>query len=82
MTEMIASCREVVDLVTEYLDRGLDPASRRAFERHVVICPPCRGFLAQMRQTGLVARADRDDLVPEALRERLVDAFRDWRTTR
>lgn len=79
MSEMVATCREVVDLVTEYLDGGLETRERRAFERHVVLCPPCRGFLAQVRETTEVARSEREAIVPEPLRDSLVDAFRAWR---
>lgn len=72
------NCREVVDLVTEYLEGGLEVEERLAFERHVAVCPPCRGYLNQFRLITRTAGALREDDVPEPLRERLLEAFRDW----
>lgn len=73
------SCREVVKLVTEYLEETLAPEDRVRFERHVAICPPCRGYLTQMRQTLRVAGSlSEESLSPDA-REALMHAFRDWK---
>ena len=69
-----------VELVTEYLDGGLDPSERLAFERHVAICPPCRGYLSQLRRVSSVAGTLSEGDVPESLRESLLKAFRDWKT--
>jgi predicted anti-sigma-YlaC factor YlaD len=72
------SCREIVQLVTEYLEGAMRPESRLRFEEHVTICPPCRGFLSQMRATTRAARTiDEESLSPET-RARLVAAFRGW----
>lgn len=78
MSARSLTCREVVELVTEYLEGGLQVDERLAFERHVAVCPPCRGYLSQFRLIARTAGALREDDVPEPLRERLLDAFRDW----
>ena len=78
MSDKPLQCRQVVELVTEYLDGGLEVDERLAFERHVAICPPCRGFLSQLRLITRTAQGFREDEVPEPLRERLLEAFRDW----
>jgi anti-sigma factor RsiW len=59
------SCAQVVQLMTDYVEGELDSSDRLRFEEHVGICPPCRGFLSQMRVTRRVEQA-------------LVDAFRNW----
>ena len=79
-TRQADTCQQVVDLVTEYLDDGLAPDERLAFERHVAICPPCRGYLSQLRRVSSVAGTLREDDVPERLRSSLLEAFRDWKT--
>ena len=71
---------QIVELVTEYLDGGLEVSERLAFERHVAICPPCRGYLSQLRRVSRVAGTLSEDDVPEPLRTSLLDAFRDWKT--
>lgn len=53
------TCRELVELVTEYLEGALSPAGRRRIERHLTRCVGCRSYLAQMRETiGMLARLD------------------------
>jgi anti-sigma factor RsiW len=72
------SCRQLVELVTEYFEGGLSPPDRSRFEEHVVSCPPCRRYLEQMRQTiGLLGRIPEETVSPEA-QEVLVEAFRGW----
>ena len=44
-------CRELVELVTSYLDGALDPVSERRFVEHLSTCGGCQGFLDQFRQT-------------------------------
>ena len=79
MSAQPVTCRQVVDLVTEYLEGGLEADERLAFERHVAVCPPCRGYLGQLRVIVRGARTLDEEDVPEHLRENLLDAFRDWR---
>lgn len=75
----IYSCQQIVEIVTEYLEGGLDTADRVRFERHVALCPPCRGYLSQMRTTArLAGRLSENDL-PESLRDDLLNAFADWK---
>ncbi|MBW3593286.1 MAG: zf-HC2 domain-containing protein [Actinobacteria bacterium] len=64
--------------MTDYLDDALPREQRIAFERHVAICPPCRGYLSQLRRISETAGALREDDVPESLRANLLSAFRDW----
>jgi anti-sigma factor RsiW len=72
------SCRQLVELVTDYFEGGLSPQDRSRFEEHVLSCPPCRRYLEQMRQTiGLLGRIPEETVSPEA-EEALVEAFRGW----
>ncbi len=79
MTELAFSCREIVEFVTEYMEGGLLTAERLAFERHVAVCPPCRGHFAQLRKISRTAGGLREEQLPEALRASLIEAFRGWR---
>lgn len=76
------SCQALVELVTEYLEGALAPADRLAFERHIVICPPCRGYLTQVRRTAEVGGAVPGEDLSPALQEQIVAAFRDWKRER
>jgi anti-sigma factor RsiW len=46
-----ASCREMLDHLSEYLDGELDPASCAEIEGHLHDCEPCVAFLRSLRAT-------------------------------
>ncbi|MBL8154486.1 MAG: zf-HC2 domain-containing protein [Anaerolineae bacterium] len=73
------SCREFVELVTDYLEVRLNPAERQRFESHVQGCHACGMYLEQMRQTiRLTGHLREADLDPAA-REELLRLFQDWK---
>ena len=82
MSETAYNCQQIVEVVTEYLEGGLATADRLAFERHVMICPPCRGYLSQMRKVSRVAGGLREENLAESVRDGLLDAFADWKKER
>jgi anti-sigma factor RsiW len=74
------SCRQLVELVTEYLEGALSAEDRARFEEHLMNCDGCGEYVAQIRKTiTAVGRLTEDDIEPEA-RETLLRAFRDWRS--
>ena len=75
------SCRELVELVTEYLEGALPRSDRRRFEKHIAGCDACTAYIEQIRLTIRAAgRLTEDDIEPEA-REALLVAFRYWNAT-
>jgi len=73
------SCRQIYDLITEYDEGSLNTSERRQFESHVVICPPCRGFLSQMRATRDRLGRNSPPEFPGELADSIVSAFQAWR---
>lgn len=75
------TCRELVELVTDYLEGALSPADRARFKAHVDACDDCRAYLQQMSETlTLLGTLPADALPPQAEADLRV-AFREWRTT-
>jgi anti-sigma factor RsiW len=74
------ACQEVVELVTAYLEDGLDPADRERFEEHLVFCDGCQNYLEQMRTTVRLTE-QLEQGFPPGLEERLLEAFRNWRAS-
>ncbi|MEV3901968.1 zf-HC2 domain-containing protein [Mycobacterium sp. NPDC050551] len=72
-------CNELVELVTAYLDGSLDPDTRARFDVHLVECDGCDHYLQQFRTTVDTLGRIGDDAIEPAFRDRLLDAFRDWR---
>jgi anti-sigma factor RsiW len=72
------SCRELVELITDYVEGALSPADVRRFEEHIGGCDGCTEYLAQFRRTiELTGTLTLDDLTPRA-EAILLDAFRSW----
>jgi anti-sigma factor RsiW len=73
-------CREIVELVTDYLGGTLSPGDRARFDRHLSTCPPCTAYLAQMKATVEVAAELGSDPSPgdEEVARRLGQVFRRW----
>jgi anti-sigma factor RsiW len=72
------TCRELVELVTAYLEGELDPATEARFVEHLALCDGCERYLDQFRTA-----IDRlGTLPPESLsgpvRTNLLTAFRGW----
>lgn len=73
------SCREVVELVTVYLEGALTDAEEVRFEEHLAMCDGCAAYLDQMRRTiDLTGGLDPEAVDVEAC-DRLIHAFRSWR---
>ena len=73
------SCRELVEIVTDYLDDALPPTERARFDTHLASCPGCETYLEQIRATIALTRASGElETRPEV--SRLLDAFRDWKS--
>jgi anti-sigma factor RsiW len=74
------TCRDIVELVTAYLEDALDAADRERFEEHLVFCDGCNNYLEQMQQTvRLAGRVKVTEEIPAELEARLLEAFRGWR---
>ena len=73
------SCKELVELVTEYLERRMPIEDRSRFEMHLCICPPCRTYLAQIRDTIAAAGRVTEESLPPGSRDALLAAFRGWK---
>jgi anti-sigma factor RsiW len=73
------TCKELVELVTDYLEDAMSPADRDLFEQHLVLCEGCARYLEQMRTTiALTGSLTEESLTPEA-QDRLLTVFRGWR---
>jgi anti-sigma factor RsiW len=71
-------CRELVEVITDYLEDRLSPVDRARFEAHLAECEVCRTYLEQFRQTiRVLGRLPEESLSAEA-RSALLDAFRGW----
>jgi anti-sigma factor RsiW len=71
-------CRDLVELVTDYLEDRLSAIDRARFEAHLAECDACGTYLEQFRETiRVLGRLPEESLSPEA-QTALIAAFRGW----
>ena len=73
------SCKELVELVTEYLEGTLPGPERERFEEHLGECEGCEIYLDQMRLTIRTLGALSEETLSPDARDGLLEAFRSWK---
>ena len=73
-------CRQVVELISDYLDGALPADVLAAVEAHLAGCDGCTMVLEEFRRTiAMTGMLTEDDVTP-AQRDILLAAFRGWAT--
>jgi len=73
------TCREIVEIVNDYVEGVLSPDEREAVELHLNLCDGCTDYLEQLRLSiALTGELPADSLSPE-LEEELCVAFRSFK---
>ena len=49
-------CIELVEMVTDWMEDGLDDTTRGHLEEHLAVCPPCGAYVTQLRKATTVLR--------------------------
>ena len=74
------SCREVVEILGDYLEGAMTPEDRVRLEEHLAGCDGCTVYLEQLRVTiRLSGRLSEDAVSAEGMAP-LLEAFRAWRS--
>jgi anti-sigma factor RsiW len=74
------TCRELVEVLTDYLEGALDPDERVEIERHLVICRGCQNYVEQFHTTiDLLGRIADEPHEPAA---GALTIFREWQAGR
>ncbi len=69
-------CRQIAELLGEYLDGGLPRETRELLEWHIEGCGPCVAFVNTYRGTIDVARKLQEVEIPVELKKRLLSVLR------
>jgi anti-sigma factor RsiW len=72
-------CRELVEVVTDYLDGSMPAERRLLLEEHLAFCDWCQTYLEQLRATIRLTGTLREDDLGPAARAALLGVFRDWK---
>jgi len=72
------TCREMTELVTNYLEGTLSWKDRLRFQLHLGTCRHCRAFLRQMKLAVRTLRRLPRVEIPAKTMDALMERFRSW----
>ena len=73
------TCKELVELVTDYLEGTLPAEIRTRMEKHLSGCDGCTNYLEQLRQTIRLTGQVREENLTATQRDDLLRLFRGWK---
>jgi anti-sigma factor RsiW len=73
------TCKELVELVTNYLENSLSPEERQRFEAHLATCTGCAVYLDQIRKTITLLGTLTEETIPQRASDELLHIFRNWK---
>ena len=73
------TCKEMTELVTDFLEGRLPPGRWLKFQMHVGLCRHCRAYLRQMRLVVRTMSALAADPIPDHVHDALMKHFADWK---
>lgn len=66
------TCKQIAELVSDYLGDALEARLRREFEEHLKICPDCVAFLNTFRESVSAVRSVRAEDMPDKVRRNIL----------
>ena len=74
------TCRQMTELVTDYLESRMIWRDRVRFQMHLGMCRHCREYVRQMKETIRAAGRVEIEPPPSSVEEELLRRFRDWKS--
>ncbi len=78
MTHQI-SCKQLVDLVADYMEEALSDEARAGFEQHLSDCGYCTAYVQQMQVTIKLTHKLTESETDKPAPNELLDIFRKWK---
>jgi anti-sigma factor (TIGR02949 family) len=73
-------CKEIFELLSEFLDNDLSPEECERVRRHIDGCAPCVDFLESLRRSVALCRdcspSEKPSALPAEVREKLMEVYR------
>lgn len=73
------TCKELTELVTDYVEGRLPFSKRLSFRLHIGMCAGCRAYVRQMKVAIRLAGAVKAEPPSPQVRDELLRRFRDWK---
>jgi predicted anti-sigma-YlaC factor YlaD len=78
------TCRDLAELVTDYLEGKLSLGDRLRFQLHLGLCVHCRAYLRQLEQTSAALHDLQEEPAqpPPEVEAELLRRFQGWKQRR
>mgnify|MGYP001159347094 CR=1 FL=1 len=76
---MMLTCREVTEVVTDYLEGRQSLMQRLRFQMHLGMCRHCRAYLKQMKSTIDTLGTLPGESIPPEMSQQVLERFRTWK---
>lgn len=73
------TCKELVELVTEYLESKLSVDQHRRFSEHLALCDGCQAYLQEIRVMIATLGKLTEQSISTGAKEKLLHVFRRWK---
>lgn len=73
------TCRDITEIVTDYVEGRMGVWDRLRFQLHIGMCAACREYVRQMKITRAVVGHVHAPPIPDEVKEELIKRFRDWK---
>ena len=73
------SCKELVDLVADYMEETLSDDARAHFEQHLSECGYCTNYVRQMKLTVQLTQKASEPEAETPAPDELLTIFRKWK---
>lgn len=73
------TCKDISQIVTDYLEGAMSAAERVSFEYHLSLCPDCVHYVEQMRATVATLGRMPAEAIPPEIEQKLLERFRAWK---
>lgn len=80
MPRAMLACREVTELVTDYVEGRMRFLDRVRFQLHLGMCHHCREYLRQLQKTRRLLGAVPPEPPPLEVEAELLRRFRAWKS--
>ncbi len=67
----VITCKDVVDLIMDYIENNLDPEAVKDFDMHIDGCECCHGFINTYKKTISLTHQIPCEDIPDELYSRL-----------
>lgn len=82
MAAVMLTCRELVELVTDYAEGKMSFWEKLRFQMHLGMCRHCREYVRQVKITVSLAKSLPPPPPPPEVEAELLARFRSWRASR